>query len=30
MTYLEMYHPGFVLGLLVLCTMIEEESCSDA
>lgn len=25
MTYLEQYDPGFVLGLLVLCTMIEEE-----
>lgn len=25
MTYLEQYDPGFVLGLLVLCTMIEQE-----
>lgn len=29
-TYLEQYDPGFVLGLLVLCTMIEQEGpCSD-
>lgn len=25
MSYLERHHPGFVLGLLVLCTMIEQE-----
>lgn len=24
-TYLEQYDPGFVLGLLVLCTQIEDD-----